>query len=140
MAIRLSSSRRSYFLSEAEEAFMSGWRLGVILIGVAGAAMSGGRVVMAGSPDLGVYDAGVTLASGVCPAGSTLACERFQAAQVVSAPIDPVIEEPLRSLFPDGQSLSPAEAVGCGAMGLPMLSTGLMLLAMTSLIRLPGRR
>lgn len=45
-------------------------------------------------------------------------------------PVDPVIEEPLRPLLPEGQMLSP-EPTRCGSMTPWILSAGLLLLRAT---------
>ncbi len=93
-------------------------------------------VALAAAPASGLGAARADVNNGVTPqatAGDVLP------AQPVASPVDPVIEEPLRPLFPVQQGPSLVEAARCGPMGLAMLPVGLMLLSSLRLSRFRAR-
>lgn len=125
---------------------------GLILIVLAGTIVPCGRAAGAGPADTGasgVPQGGLVAPSfaprrgsdeGVAAREWAHATSRWAAAQQAPVPFDPVIEEPLRPLFPGGQGLSPAQVARCGSMGSAILPVGIMLLGATSFVRRPGRR
>ena len=93
------------------------WKLLILITLVGGAAWQNrpamaARATMAAQQDLGISGDGLG---------------------ALSVPVDPVIEEPLRPLYPVGDSLSFESTTGCGSMRLftPMLI--LLLLVTTRL-------
>lgn len=85
------------------------------------------------------------LAEATSPLPRLIALTGEAVADEAQGPMDPVIEEPIRPLFPDDPSSQRLPAAECGAMSVGMLSVAMALMGMMriaprrALARLPSR-